>query len=768
MQSLSTKHTTTDMKRILILCCLILFSLTSFAQKKAVNLAELTENAYTTFYDKEGYLWIGTDNGLLRFDGYTVETFRTDRNNPDMFQSNDILTICENTDKNELWLGTKKGAYILSKKDFTVSDLKLRGGKGPESENDLSDKRVTGILRGSDGSYWLAYRNCLFHLDKDSQVKQLYHTQWKGKDRSVSYIIEDPSKTIWIVLWNGGIQRLKQGDTQFSDCEWTDAAGPNWIGFNPDKQQMEATSESGNRYRFRLDGHQLQGPDTGEQASTEPAEEQADKLTGEIPLNENILCVTPLKNCYHWVGTTRGIYTYQPQTKALENKVNGTGPVHDICIDSNGHVFFVNNANGICTFKKGQLQTLAESSGLSSLTTEGDSVLWAGSKMGYVFRFRLGKGEELHDDTIAGNMNGDPILKVRADQKGRLWVLSSNHLKEYSTKTGGCKIVTSQQLETGEFTTFYLLDDGVKVVGKGKSANVEETRQLGQERAVSRTAVSSYTLDGKHNIFTCDTLHIDSKAHSLTLFLTAFAFDTPRDITFAYRINDDDWSMLDKGENILTFQQIPYGDSHIEVKAMDNYGQWSQPQVVATLVHPRPWYTYLWIPILLAAAFAGFFYYRHYRKKEKARYAARIRRYESEKEELQHKLEAAERRAEEIGYKQEEPEEEQEQLPPADQQFLDKARQLIMQNLSNVAYNVDALSSDLCMSRMSLYRRIKDILHKSPTDLIRETRLEQAEMLLKTTDYSVNEISDLCGFSYPSYFTKCFKERYGKAPKEYR
>ena len=122
MQSLSTKHTTTDMKRILILCCLILFSLTSFAQKKAVNLAELTENAYTTFYDKEGYLWIGTDNGLLRFDGYTVETFRTDRNNPDMFQSNDILTICENTDKNELWLGTKKGAYILSKKDFTVSD----------------------------------------------------------------------------------------------------------------------------------------------------------------------------------------------------------------------------------------------------------------------------------------------------------------------------------------------------------------------------------------------------------------------------------------------------------------------------------------------------------------------------------------------------------------------------------------------------------------------------------------------------------------------
>ena len=739
-----------------------------FAQKKAVSLSELTENAYTTFYDKEGYLWIGTSNGLLRFDGYTVETFRTDRNNPDMFQSNDILTICENTDKNELWLGTKKGAYILSKKDFTVSDLTLKGQSGAEGENDLSDKRVTGILRGSDGSYWLAYRNCLFHLDKDAQVKQLYHTQWKGKDRSVSYIIEDPSKTIWIVLWNGGIQRLKQGDTQFSDCEWTDAAGPNWIGFNQDKQQMEATSESGNRYRFTLDGKQAKNLVTADSDESASAEEQADKLTGEIPLDESILCVTPLKNSYHWVGTTRGIYTYQPQTKALENKVNGTGPVHDICIGSNDHVFFVNNANGICTFKKGQLQTLAESSGLSSLTTEGDSVLWAGSKMGYVFRFRLGKGEELHDDTIAGNMNGDPILKVRADQKGRLWVLSSNQLKEYSTKTGGCKIITSQQLETGDFLTFYLSEDGVKVIGKSKSATVEETKQLGRERSVSHTAVSSYTLDGAHNILTCETLHISSKAHSLTLFLTAFVFDNPRDITFAYRINDDEWSTLDKGENMLTFQQIPYGSSRIEVKAMDNYGQWTDPQVVATLVHPRPWYAYLWIPILLTAGVAGILYYRSYRKKQKARYAARIRKYEGEKEELQRKLEAAERRAEEIGYKQEEPESAHEQLSSSDQQFLDRARQLIMENLSNVAYNVDALSSDLCMSRMSLYRRIKDLIHKSPTDLIRETRLEQAEMLLKTTDYSVNEISDLCGFSYPSYFTKCFKERYGKAPKEYR
>ena len=765
MQSLSTKHTTTDMKRILILCCLILFSLTSFAQKKAVNLAELTENAYTTFYDTEGYLWIGTDNGLLRFDGYTVETFRTDRNNPDMFQSNDILTICENTDKNELWLGTKKGAYILSKKDFKVRNLSI-SGKTTEESN-LTDKRITGIIKSSDGTYWLSYRNCLFHLDKDANILHLYRTRWKGKDRSVLFIAEDSEKNIWIALWNGGIQRLQKGGNEFEDCEWTDATGPDWIGFNKDKQRIEATSESGNTYHFELNGHQSHDKIYSEKGTNETEEEQADKLKENLPLNEKVLCVTPLKNNCHWIGTSRGIYTYHPQNKQLENKANGTGPVHDICFDGKDNVYFVNNANGICTLKKGLPQPLANCSSLSSLTVEGDSMVWAGSKMGNVFRLRIGNNS-LQDDTIAGNMNGDPILKVRADQKGRLWILSANKLKEYSTKSGGCKTITPQQLETGEFITFFIVEEGVKIVGKEKNVIVEETKQLGQERSVSKTALAAYTIDGKHQLSTGDTLHLDSKAHTITLFLTAFVFDNARDITFAYRLNEGEWSELDKGENTLTFQEIPYGTNTIEVKAKDSYGQWSEAKAVVTLMHPRPLYAYLWIPLLLAAVATAALIFRNYKNKQKARYAERIRKYENEKDELQRKLAAAEKRAEEIGYRQEKAEENTELLSKTDRQFLEKIKQLIIQNLSNVEYNVDALSADLCMSRMSLYRKMRNIIQKSPTDLIRETRLEHAEMMLKTTDYSINEISDLCGFSYPSYFTKCFKEKYGKAPKEYR
>ena len=292
--------------------------------------------------------------------------------------------------------------------------------------------------------------------------------------------------------------------------------------------------------------------------------------------------------------------------------------------------------------------------------------------------------------------------------------------------------------------------------------------QLGQEKAINRVALSAYTIDGKHLLNSTDTLSVDQQAHTLTLFLTAFAFDYAADITFAYRMNQGEWITLDKGENIITFQHIPYGTSTIEAKAMDNYGQWSAPSVITTLVHPRPWYAYLWIPALIIAVLATAFIYRRYQKKQKAKYAERIRKYQSEKDDLQRKLEEAERKAKEIGYDNQEIEENYQKLSASDQEFIEKAKNFIVKNLSNVEYGVDALSADLCMSRMSLYRKIRNIIEKSPTDLIRDTRLEHAEMLLKTTSYSINEISDLCGFSYPSYFTKCFKEKYGKAPKEYR
>ena len=106
-------------------------------------------------------------------------------------------------------------------------------------------------------------------------------------------------------------------------------------------------------------------------------------------------------------------------------------------------------------------------------------------------------------------------------------------------------------------------------------------------------------------------------------------------------------------------------------------------------------------------------------------------------------------------------------LPVADQELLDKAVAAVSAHMIDSDYSVDALASDLCMSRANLHRKMRAIIGQTPTDFIRNQRLERAAHLLRTTSHSVNEISNLVGFSYASYFTKCFKEKYGVLPKDY-
>jgi AraC-like DNA-binding protein len=120
-----------------------------------------------------------------------------------------------------------------------------------------------------------------------------------------------------------------------------------------------------------------------------------------------------------------------------------------------------------------------------------------------------------------------------------------------------------------------------------------------------------------------------------------------------------------------------------------------------------------------------------------------------------------------MGYKESNPSENYTSLSFQDKDFVDRCQNLVEKNLSNIEYGVDSLSQDMYMSRMNLYRKLREITGKTPTEFIRDIRLVHSLMLLQTTSYSINEISDLVGFSYPSYFTKCFKDKYKKSPKSF-
>lgn len=98
--------------------------------------------------------------------------------------------------------------------------------------------------------------------------------------------------------------------------------------------------------------------------------------------------------------------------------------------------------------------------------------------------------------------------------------------------------------------------------------------------------------------------------------------------------------------------------------------------------------------------------------------------------------------------------------------FILKFYSIVDANLSDSDLSVEQIGDKMNLSRVQLYRKIKALTGTSPVDLVRQRRLDQARNLLKSGNFSVSEIAYKVGFSSPSYFTKCYKDYFGKNPNE--
>jgi TolB-like protein/AraC-like DNA-binding protein len=101
-----------------------------------------------------------------------------------------------------------------------------------------------------------------------------------------------------------------------------------------------------------------------------------------------------------------------------------------------------------------------------------------------------------------------------------------------------------------------------------------------------------------------------------------------------------------------------------------------------------------------------------------------------------------------------------------DQKLLDKALQIVTDNMSDESFGIDELRQGLGLSRSQLHRRLQNITGLSAALFIRLVRLRKSLELLKEGDLPVSEVAYRTGFSSPSYFNKCFHEQYGFPPGE--
>ena len=104
----------------------------------------------------------------------------------------------------------------------------------------------------------------------------------------------------------------------------------------------------------------------------------------------------------------------------------------------------------------------------------------------------------------------------------------------------------------------------------------------------------------------------------------------------------------------------------------------------------------------------------------------------------------------------------------SDRKFVSTFSAIVENNIANDKFTIENICEDLNISRVQLYRKVKQLMDCSVNDYINNTRLQKAKYYLQHENLTIAEIAFKTGFSSATYFSTAFKTAFGKTPSEYK
>lgn len=471
-----------------------------------------------------------------------------------------------------------------------------------------------------------------------------------------------------------------------------------------------------------------------------------------VQLDSHINRIIDDGNGHLWIGTDTSVFRYDLTKRILQRMTNDTGVVTQLALSSDGSVYYTVESVGLgCVNSKGEHRWIRKGEPFTDVTVSHNGMVWSATKQGIVYQYNPNNGQ-FTEEALAGNRNGDIIYLLRADHKmGHIWILSDQYLKEYNPQNQSFRIIHSHDvsIQMDGLQSIYAADNGnIVLSGTGGYSIISPSVQLDEAPAALHTlAVSRYEIDGHVSLMPANTESITLKANvtDLRIHLTTCDIINAGNIRFAYRLHgwDKEWNYLPEGDNIVHYVNLSKGEYELEVRATDETGSWSSPVKLLTVHRLPAWYETWWAYLLYLLAFviAIFYVLQYYFKRKHNK---------------------------DVFLKTEEVPTQFITSSKGEEEFLNKATELVQKNLNDTTYGVPEFSSDMCMSRMSLYRKLQAMTGQSPSEFIRTIRLKEAAKLLREKTHTVSEIADLCGFSSANYFGKSFKGVFGVTPSQYQ
>ena len=108
------------------------------------------------------------------------------------------------------------------------------------------------------------------------------------------------------------------------------------------------------------------------------------------------------------------------------------------------------------------------------------------------------------------------------------------------------------------------------------------------------------------------------------------------------------------------------------------------------------------------------------------------------------------------------------ELGSQDDLFMSKVMQHLEENMRNSDFSIEDIAESTGVSRTVFFKKIKGLTGLAPVEFVRDIRIQRAGQLLETGRFSIKETAYRIGISDMSYFRRCFRQRFGMNPAEYK
>ncbi|MBX7219529.1 MAG: protein kinase [Blastocatellia bacterium] len=379
---------------------------------------ELPQNTINTLCQtRDGFLWIGTYEGLVRFDGVTFTVFnRTDWNSEGTGGSG-VLAVCEDR-RGRLWVGTNGGGLVCyENKRFRTLTTK----------DGLAHNTVNWLCEDRNGALWIATNGGL-NIWNEGKITTFLSAE-NNANRAVRVVLADPQGGVWAALMTGGIWRFLDSSFRMG-ADGTLLAGKQVFTLTWDRSgNLWAGTEQGELFRHAASGG-------------------FEETNFGLPKNR-IRALLEDRDGNFWIGTdAKGVFRWSNGKLVQFSTAEGLSNDQVYCIleDLEGSLWIGVNG-GLTCMRDGKFVTLGKESGLPgeqvrTIFEDPDHNLWVGMDGNGVSCLR-----DWQVVKTIGLQDGLPSANVRSvwmDRNHVLWVgtiaglakVENGKVTAYSTKDG--------------------------------------------------------------------------------------------------------------------------------------------------------------------------------------------------------------------------------------------------------------------------------------------------------------------------------------------